>query len=125
MGKKPVKAKTKTAHASGKAANATNKAIGNKGTKNPKVEKPNGVELASIFIESHQDIDSFDGPLVLSKDLKNNCKDIRSQLALWKEQLNSEEYNKALETLIHDHILKYMIEDTVCSGFLSYGPSFR
>lgn len=84
-----------------------------------------GAEIARAFSAENQDIDVFDGAGVLRDSLIQSISDISDQLIIWKVQLTPDEYTKALETLLHEHVFDYIIKRNVCDNFLAWGPTFN
>ena len=86
-----------------------------------KVAAKDGAKLAREFTEHHQNISTCDGPYVLDEEVKENVVSMRAHIEKCKAQLTAPEYTKALEVLLLEHTLDYVLVDTVCDGFLAQG----
>ena len=84
-----------------------------------------GREVARAFSQAEQRIDAYDGASVLSDDIEENLAKLRAEVARWKREMSIEDYAAALEAVLEEHTIGYVINSCVRSSFLAWGPSFN
>ena len=84
-----------------------------------------GREVARAFSQAEQRIDAYDGPSVLRDDIEENLAKLRTEVARWKREMSIEDYAAALEAVLEEHTIGYVINSCVRSSFLAWGPSFN
>ena len=70
--------------------------------------------------QAEQRIDAYDG--VLSDDIEENLAKLRTEVARWKREMSIEDYAAALEAVLEEHTIGYVINSCVR---LAWGPSFN
>ena len=77
-----------------------------------------GREVARAFSQAEQRIDAYDGPSVLSDDIEENLAKLRTEVARWKREMSIEDYAAALEAVLEEHTIGYVINSCVRLAWL-------